>query len=105
MKQFLSILFCSTILFFSGSIKAEEVPSSGEMLIDVVIARPLGLASLAVGSGLFIISSPFALMSGEAKQSLKETGNRLVLYPFKYTFIRKVGKFPGFMEEYEVVTD
>jgi hypothetical protein len=102
--RFFLILFLALSLSFS-TIYSEEVPSGGEMIVDVFLARPLGTVSLVLGTGLFILSSPFALLSGEPVQGLKETSSRLVVYPFNFTFVRKVGKFPGYMEELEIVTD
>lgn len=56
---------------------------------DIVFARPLGLASIVAGAGLFIVSLPFALMSG----SVNKTGQTLVGNPIKYTLVRPVGDF------------
>jgi hypothetical protein len=90
-----------TLFFLSSSLQAKEIPSGGEIMIDALIARPLGLASVGLGLGLFVVSSPFSLLSGTFTQS----GKRLVLYPLKFTFVRGLGDFPGYMEEMELVQD
>ncbi|MCC5813160.1 MAG: hypothetical protein JJT78_00255 [Leptospira sp.] len=71
------------------------------MMIDAIIARPLGVASVGLGLGLFVLSSPFSLISGTFVQS----GKRLVVYPLKFTFTRGLGDFPGYMEELELIQD
>lgn len=92
------------LLFFlisQFSLSAKEVPSGGEIMIDALIARPLGLASVGLGLGLFVVSTPFSALSGTWTQS----GKRLVVYPLKFTFTRGLGDFPGYMEELELVQD
>jgi hypothetical protein len=56
---------------------------------DLVIARPLGIVSIAVGSAAFIASLPFALTSG----SVRNTADLLVGEPFRFTFRRPLGEF------------
>ncbi|WP_109022362.1 hypothetical protein [Leptospira kobayashii] len=97
----LSILFLISLLLSFSSLSAREVPSGGEMLLDIALARPLGLAGTCLGVGAFIISFPFSALSGTIKQSSK----RLVLYPAKFTFTRGLGDFPGYMEPYEIVEE
>ncbi|MCG9875088.1 MAG: hypothetical protein O9346_07220 [Leptospiraceae bacterium] len=101
MKPKIAILFLILSLLFSTSLTAKEIPSGGEIMIDAIVARPLGLASVGLGLGLFIASSPFSLISG----TFIQTGRRLVVYPLKFTFTRGLGDFPGYMEELELVQD
>lgn len=89
------------LIFLTSNLQAKEIPSGGEIMIDALVARPLGLASVGLGLGLFVVSSPFSLLSGTFTQS----GKRLVLYPLKFTFVRGLGDFPGYMEEMELVQD
>ena len=98
-KHFLIILVL--LAFVSTSVQATEVPSGGEMMIDAILIRPLGLVSVALGSALFVVSLPFTLISGSVKQS----GKRFVGYPLKFTFTRKLGSFPGYSEELEYEQD
>lgn len=101
MKHRIAILLILTSFSLSNSLSAKEIPSGGEIMIDAVIARPLGLASVGLGLGLFVVSSPFSLLSG----TFIQTGRRLVVYPVKFTFTRGLGDFPGYMEELELVQD
>jgi hypothetical protein len=100
MKNVLISTLLSMVLLAS-SLQAKEVPSGGEIMIDALIARPLGLASVGLGLGLFVVSSPFSLLSG----TFVQTGKRLVVYPVKFTFVRGLGDFPGYMEELELIQD
>jgi len=59
------------------------------ILMDIVIARPFGLASLAVGSAIFVVTLPFAALS----KSTKQTADTLVVDPFRFTFVRPPGDF------------
>jgi hypothetical protein len=54
------------------------------------------LASIVAGAGLFIVSLPFAIISG----SVNKTGKALVGDPVKYTLVRPIGDF-----EYSVDAD
>lgn len=101
MKNLITLLLILSCLGFASGVSAKEVPSGGEIMIDALIARPLGLASVALGLALFTVSSPFSLLSG----TLEQSGRRLVVYPLKFTFTRGLGDFPGYMEELELVQD
>jgi len=59
------------------------------ILMDMAIARPFGLASLAVGSALFVVTLPFAALS----KSTNQTADTLVGEPFRFTFTRPPGDF------------
>jgi len=59
------------------------------ILMDIVIARPVGLASLAIGSAIFVVTLPFAALSN----STKKTADTLVVDPFRFTFTRPPGDF------------
>lgn len=97
----IAIVVIFSILVPTCNLFSKEVPSGGEIMIDALVARPLGLVSVVVGVGLFVISSPFSFLSGTMIQS----GKRLVIYPLKFTFIRGLGDFPGYMEELELVQE
>ncbi len=64
-------------------------PSAAAMGVDVALVRPFSLAATAVGTGLFIVSLPFSLLG----MNVGEAGNRLVVEPAKYTFVRPLGNF------------
>ena len=66
-----------------------KIFSSGEMIADGVLVRPLGIVSLVAGFGLFIISSPFSGLGG----NIGDAWETLVVEPAKFTFARPLGKF------------
>lgn len=62
-----------------------------DMLIDLVLLRPMGLAATGVGSVVFLVSLPFSLASGGAGSAACE----LVGEPLAYTFTRPLGEIEG----------
>ena len=62
-------------------------PPTYAMIGDLIVARPLLIAATILGTGLFIVASPFAALGG----NLKETGNALVVGPAKAAFVRCLG--------------
>ena len=71
-----------------GETQAEkEKPGLFAMTGDLLLARPLMLATTIVGSAVFIVSSPFAMLGG----NLKDSAETLVYDPFKATFVRCLG--------------
>ena len=103
MKKFILVLIITA--FVGTGIYAKEVPSSGEMMFDVVPIRPLGIVSLAVGTTLFIVALPFSVLTPTPEQVIRQNAKRLVIYPFRFTFQRPIGEFYGYMEEIEYVTE
>lgn len=65
----------------------EENPSAVAMSADLVLARPLLLGATVVGSVVYLVSLPFSLAGGNAK----EAGKTLVVGPAKATFVRCLG--------------
>lgn len=59
------------------------------ILIDLVLARPLGLVVTAAGSVIFVAALPFSLLAGNTE----ETFESLVISPVEYTFKRPMGNF------------
>ena len=94
-------------VFLNFSLSAKEVPSSGEMISEILV-RPLGLAGLAVGSGIFIVTLPFGLLnrvSTGSWEGILSSGRRLVIAPALFTFARGVGDYPDHMEEIELIKE
>jgi len=65
-----------------------DPPSSTAIMVDVPV-RILGVGLTVISSAIFVVASPFALISG----SLEETWNALVIEPLEFTFKRPMGKF------------
>jgi hypothetical protein len=58
------------------------------VIIDVLILRPVGLATCVLGMAASIVAMPFALPSDSTKQVYQ----LLIADPFYYTFKRPIGK-------------
>jgi len=71
------------------------------IVADVLVVRPLGLATIVLGTAAFIVSLPFSLPSG----SVGTVARALVADPAKYTFSRPVGDFSKDWERKNIACD
>ena len=69
-----------------GSVSGDR---STDMVVDVVVMRPLGLAATMVGAVLTVVALPFTIPSGSVESSARE----LIVRPAEYTFKRPLGDF------------
>lgn len=67
--------------------KVEGRPSGAEMAADAFLVRPVMLGGTVLGTGIYIVSLPLSLIGGNAG----EAGEKLVVRPFKATFLRCLG--------------
>ena len=93
MKKMISATFVVVILIVTSVPALARDPASGpemivDVVVDVVIARPVGLVSIVTGTAAYIVALPFAITSGSVK-----TLQPLVVWPFNFTFNRPVGDF------------
>lgn len=78
------------ISFFAGVVSsnawAQDMKiSNDEMnLLDLFIARPLGIIAAAGGTCFFIASLPFTLPT----RSVRDSFNLFVVEPWKFSFVR-----------------
>lgn len=72
----------------SQNLKQTDEPSAPAMLFDLILARPLGLAATALGTGLFFVSLPFSAIGGNSDVAFK----KLVVAPGRFTFNRPLGE-------------
>ena len=73
-----------------ASAEAELDPPQGsrqDMIGDLILQRPFGLANTAVGIGVWIVSLPFTVFSG----STGDAGVKLIAEPGAHTFTRPFG--------------
>lgn len=90
MKRLLAVLAISMVTALPAMAE-EQLPEErrgGDMAIDMVLARPIGLLSVIGGSVLFVVSLPFTIPSG----SMDEAADELVRKPINYTFRRPLGQ-------------
>lgn len=85
-------LALSLALLASAPARAEPATVTGDkgtdMVLDLLILRPLGLLATGLGSAAFVVALPFTLPGGNAG----ETACELVRSPFAYTFSRPLGE-------------
>ena len=71
------------------SAKVAQDNSAGGMTVDLLLVRPVGLVSLALGSAVFIVGLPFSILGGNTDESAQ----KLIAEPAKFTFKRPLGDF------------
>ncbi|HXG48269.1 MAG TPA: hypothetical protein VNO52_11645 [Methylomirabilota bacterium] len=84
-------ILCAVALVVAGATpcRAESSGSPEAVAADAVLARPVCLAATVVGSVIFVVSLPAALLSKSTKQAAKA----LVVTPAQLTFTRPLGEF------------
>ncbi len=80
------ILVLSPAFCFAGYYNNGD---AAEVIIDTIALRPLGIAAIGVGTAAFIVSLPFAVITG----TTGSTARSLIQAPVKYTFSRPLGEF------------
>lgn len=65
----------------------ESQPADGAMVLDLVVARPLGAARTVLGAAVFVVSLPFTALGG----GVGDAADTLVIGPAKETFVRCLG--------------
>lgn len=89
MKKAFIMILATIFLASSAPAFSEDCkgPTGGDMMFDIVITRPLGLAAIVLGAAVFVVGLPFTLPT----RSVGVSAKRLVGEPVKYTFQRPVG--------------
>jgi len=91
-KMLIAVFIVVTLISTSAPALAEDGATvAAAMVVDVIIARPVGLVAIVAGTAVFIVALPFALISS----SVEPVAKALVADPFKFTFTRPVGDFSG----------
>ena len=63
----------------------EDPVGQGWSAVDLMIARPLGVAAGIVGTAIFIISLPFTIPTG----GVADAADMFITKPFQFSFTRK----------------
>jgi len=69
----------------------EQLPkdrAGGDMFLDAVFVRPMGLVAIVGGAVGFVVALPFTIASG----SVDSAANEMVKKPIAYTFRRPLGQ-------------
>lgn len=64
-----------------------DEPSAEAIVADVLILRPIGFLATVLGAVLYVVALPISLPT----RSADVVGEKLVVNPAKYTFVRPVG--------------
>lgn len=54
-------------------------------MIDILVARPLGIVAGVLGTGIFLLALPYTLPTG----GVDEAADTFIKRPFKFSFTRK----------------
>lgn len=97
-RRIFIMLVAFMIMLPCGYVAAEDVDkqvsiqenehSDIPVIIDVLVLRPVGLATCVVGLAATVVALPFAIPS----KSTDKVYNALIAEPFDYTFKRPLGK-------------
>lgn len=96
MRSIFSLLMAASLVFgCTTPLLAKEADATMpkdpglNATVDVAMARPVGAVATVAGFALFVVSSPFSLLGGNAGESW----DNLVAAPAAYTFKRPLGHF------------
>ena len=91
-KIFLLLLIISLVMGslystgWAGDKWAKEDPvGQGWNAIDLIFARPLGVAAGIVGTAIFIVSLPFTIPTG----GVADAADMFITKPFQFSFTRE----------------
>ncbi len=95
MKGFKKILLVSlTVSLVMGSLCStgwaenyfgkDDPVIHGWSVVDLLVARPLGIVAGIAGSGIFVVSLPFTIPAG----GVRDAADMLILQPFQFSFTR-----------------
>jgi hypothetical protein len=82
-----SLAFIMTFSSLSVAETMEEEPGVGTMTADALVVRPFQILNLILGTGIFLVSSPFSALGG----NLDEAGRKLVAEPARAALRRPLG--------------
>jgi len=92
MKKIVVLMLTLIIVLTSSMAFAATDTSATSVITDMILMRPVGIASLGVGTAMYIVALPFSLIT----KSYGTTFEVLVKEPFNFVFVRPVGEVgPG----------
>ncbi len=70
---------------WAGDGRTKDDPVTDELnMMDVLVARPIGVVAGIIGTGVLIVSLPFTIPTG----SVNEAAQMFVVKPFRFSFVR-----------------
>lgn len=97
--KFLATLFLVVILMSSESVLADDTQKTyfgvDDVIVEILLARPLGLVGTIVGTGVFIGISPLTALASipEPHDAFEKTADALIFAPGWFTFQRPLGVY------------
>jgi hypothetical protein len=92
-KIFLLLLTVSLVIgslcstgWAADKLRRDDPLSQGWSLVDLLVARPLGIAAGIGGSAVFVVTLPFTVPSG----SVGDAASMFIFQPFEFSFLREV---------------
>ncbi len=70
--------------FAQGNWKPNDPTTDEWMMLDVLVARPLGIVAGVLGTGVFILSLPYTLPT----RGVDQAAEIFIKRPFKFSFTR-----------------
>lgn len=89
MKKMLAVALAFTLISTTAFAAEgfEKEPAGEEILLDALLLRPVGLATIFVGTAAFVVTLPFTVPAG----GVGLAGRKFIVEPFKFTFTRPIG--------------
>ena len=75
---------CSTA-WADGYFTKDDPVQQGWNVVDLAIARPLGIVAGLAGSVVFVVSLPFTIPAG----GVRDSADMFIFQPFKFSFTRQ----------------
>jgi len=92
-KIFLLLLTVSLVIgslyspgWAADKLRMDDPLTQGWSLVDLLVARPLGIAAGIGGSAVFVVTLPFTIPSG----SVGNAASMFIFQPFQFSFLREV---------------
>jgi hypothetical protein len=92
-KIFLLLLTVSLVIgslyspgWAADKLRRDDPVTQGWSLVDLLVARPLGIVAGIGGSAVFVVTLPFTLPSG----SVGDAADMFIVQPFQFSFLREV---------------
>ena len=87
-RRWIGVLGIAAALMAQPAWAQDETPSGADMVVDLVVMRPLGVLGVVLGCAAFVVALPFTVPSG----SVDAAAEKLVRQPIRYTFKRPLGE-------------
>ncbi len=87
MSKLLAVLMLTCMVSVPAMAAPDDGPRAGDAVLDILVARPLGIAVTGIGAVLFVVSLPFSALG----RNVGQAGKMLVGGPFQETFLRCLG--------------